>query len=167
MPALVRTGAAADTPGIRVDGMWKKFKRGHVHDSLRDLIPALARRAVGRGPKGDELTEKEFWALSDVSFDVAPGEVFVVSDMTIEVREQLGGPLITFNGTTEWALDSIPASKVLWLPREDQLRAALGDRFSRLESLPDGFVVVLADGRRAADIDAERAYARAVLLTLG
>jgi hypothetical protein len=94
-------------------------------------------------------------------------EVFVVSDMTIEVREEIGGPLITFNGTTEWALDSIPASRVLWLPREDQLREALGERFSRLEALPDGFVVVLDDGRRAADIDAERAYARAVLLALG
>lgn len=93
-------------------------------------------------------------------------EVFVVSDMTIEVREEIGGPLITFNGTTEWALDSIPASRVLWLPREDQLRVALGERFSRLEALPDGFVVILDDGRRAADIDAERAYARAVLLTL-
>jgi ABC-type polysaccharide/polyol phosphate transport system ATPase subunit len=62
------------TPGIRVDGMWKKFKRGHVHDSLRDLIPAMARRAFGRAPEQDDLTEKEFWALSDISFDVQPGE---------------------------------------------------------------------------------------------
>lgn len=94
-------------------------------------------------------------------------EVFVVSNMTIEVREELGGQLITFNGTTEWALDSIPADEVLWLPREDQLRAALGEQFARLEALPDGFVVVLTDGRRLADIEAERAYARAVLAVLG
>ena len=66
------------TPGIRVDGMWKKFKRGHVHDSLRDLIPALARRAAGRRPVGDDLAEKEFWALSDVSFDVQPGDALGV-----------------------------------------------------------------------------------------
>ena len=27
------------------------------------------------------------------------------------------GSVIRFNGTTEWALDSIPAAEVLWLPR--------------------------------------------------
>jgi len=66
------------TPGIRVEGMWKKFKRGHVHDSLRDLIPAMVRRLVGRQPAGDALTEKEFWALTDISFDVQPGEALGV-----------------------------------------------------------------------------------------
>ena len=69
-----RAAATALTPGIRADGVWKKFKRGHVHDSLRDLIPALARRALGRGRDEEQLGEKEFWALGDVSFDVQPGE---------------------------------------------------------------------------------------------
>ena len=27
------------------DGVWKKFRRGERHDSLRDLIPSLVRRA--------------------------------------------------------------------------------------------------------------------------
>jgi ABC-type polysaccharide/polyol phosphate transport system ATPase subunit len=66
------------TPGIRVDGVWKKFRRGHIHDSLRDLLPALARRLLGRRRPGAELTEKEFWALSDVSFEVEPGDVLGV-----------------------------------------------------------------------------------------
>ena len=68
------TSSTAMTPGIRADGVWKKFKRGHVYDSLRDLIPAAARRAMRRGPAADELAGSEFWALSDISFDVQPGE---------------------------------------------------------------------------------------------
>ena len=40
----------------------------------RDLIPAVTRR-LGRGPpKTDELQNREFWALKDVSFQVQPGE---------------------------------------------------------------------------------------------
>jgi lipopolysaccharide transport system ATP-binding protein len=60
---------------IEVDSVWKKFHRGEFHDSLRDFIPALARRVLGRGPKRDELAEGDFWALKDVSFQVRQGEV--------------------------------------------------------------------------------------------
>jgi lipopolysaccharide transport system ATP-binding protein len=59
---------------IAVDGVWKKFHRGERHDSLRDLIPAAARRLVGRGPNQAERGEGDFWALRDVSFRVEPGE---------------------------------------------------------------------------------------------
>jgi 6-pyruvoyl-tetrahydropterin synthase len=31
------------------DRVWKKFHRGERHDSLRDLIPAMFRKAIGRG----------------------------------------------------------------------------------------------------------------------
>ena len=75
-----------------------------------------------------------------------------------------------FNGTTEWALDSIEQQEVVWLPREDQLRTMLGDAFVALQATPGGFVVVIVrDGReeRHIDIDAECAYARAVLLFTG
>lgn len=61
-------------PGIEFDGVWRKFRRGEVHDSLRDLIPSLARRATGRGDQRVGLGRQEFWALEDVSFAVAPGE---------------------------------------------------------------------------------------------
>lgn len=94
-------------------------------------------------------------------------QVFVISEMTIEAADVPGGRVIKFNGTTEWALDSIAAEAVLWLPREDQLRAMLGGRFSRLEAVGDGFVVELDDGSRHVDIDAERAYARAAATVLG
>lgn len=61
-------------PGIEFDGIWKKYRRGEVHDSLRDLVPALMRRVTGRERNGSPLGREEFWALQDVSFTVAPGE---------------------------------------------------------------------------------------------
>jgi hypothetical protein len=92
--------------------------------------------------------------------------VFVISDMTVEVHDYPTGRTIGFNGTTEWALDSIEQHEVLWLPREEQLRTALGDRFVRLESMTGGFCVVMLDGdgaeSRHVDGDAECAYARAL-----
>jgi len=56
------------------DGVWKKFHRGERHDSLRDLIPAALRKAVGRGPSARELQEGDFWAVRDLSFEVNPGQ---------------------------------------------------------------------------------------------
>jgi hypothetical protein len=97
-------------------------------------------------------------------------QVFLVSEMTIEVHDAPGGRLIRFNGTTEWALDSIEEGEVVWLPREDQLRAQIGDRFRRLEVTADGVlrVVVLVDGQEQQhdDQDAEAAYGRALLALL-
>jgi ABC-type polysaccharide/polyol phosphate transport system ATPase subunit len=70
---------ASDAAGalVRFDGVWKKFRRGESTDSLRDLIPALAKRVVRGRPRADELdaASGDFWALHDVSFAVRPGEV--------------------------------------------------------------------------------------------
>ena len=62
------------TAGIRADGVWKKFRRGEVHDSLRDLIPAVVRRMTGQATKRNELGEGDFWSLRDVSFEVEAGQ---------------------------------------------------------------------------------------------
>lgn len=63
-------------PGIVFDGVWKKFKRGERHDSLRDLIPAAGRRLLGRSSSkaASDLESNDFWAVRDVSFEVKPGE---------------------------------------------------------------------------------------------
>ena len=60
---------------VEVNHVSKKFHRGEFHDSLRDFVPALAKRMLGRGPKSDELAQGDFWALNDVSFQVRTGEV--------------------------------------------------------------------------------------------
>ena len=62
------------TPRIEFDRVWKKFRRGEIHDSLRDLIPTLTRRLLGRGDPSADVQDEEFWALQDVSFTVSPGE---------------------------------------------------------------------------------------------
>ncbi len=93
-------------------------------------------------------------------------QVFVIADMTIEVHELNSGRLIRFNGTTEWALDSIDASEAVWMPWEHQLRELLGEQFVSLESLPppaEGYAVTLSDGSRHVDTDPEQAYLRALL----
>lgn len=130
----------------------------------RELAVELARRGLPWTPSAGDRFHVPDRDLDD--------EVFVVSGMSVEVSDLPSGAEMRFNGTVEWALDSIARSDVIWLPREDQLRAALGTRFLRLERLAGqtgGFAVVLAgDGGEArhVDIDAERAYARALLSVL-
>ena len=130
----------------------------------RELAEALAARGLVWAPaSGDRFV------VPDRDLD---DEVFVVSGMSIEVADLEFGTEMRFNGTVEWALDSIARDEVIWLPREEQLRDALGERFLRLESVTGGFAVVLTRWRpapaeeRHVDIDAERAYARALLSVL-
>lgn len=59
-------------PAIVLDSVSKKFRRGERHDSLRDLLSAMVRRATRSG--GTDLDQNEFWAVKDVSFEVRQGE---------------------------------------------------------------------------------------------
>lgn len=70
-------------------------------------------------------------------------QVFTLSEMTIEAHEYATGTVLGFNGTTEWALDSVDKDDTLWMPREDQLRELLGGTFVSLTTAvgSDGFVV--------------------------
>ncbi|ROS76546.1 pilus assembly protein CpaE [Cellulomonas sp. PhB143] len=113
--------------------------------------------------------------------DGADGDLFTVSDLTIEPHEFDTGVILGFNGTTEWALDSVALEDTLWHPREDQLRVLLGGAFDSLHrddgTADDGtadddgatprFTVTAsipgAGSARCTEHDAADAYARAVL----
>ena len=109
------------------------------------------------------------------SFQIAladfEGDVFTVSDMTIEAHRFPTGTVLGFNGTTEWALDSVALEDALWLPREDQLRELLRGTFRSLErTVPEQRSVVYtvradiphADAAFSSD-DPSEAYGLAVL----
>ena len=123
-----------------------------------DLARALERSGLPWSPaRGDRFV------VPDRDMD---DEVFVVSDFTVDAHEAPSGLVFGFNGTTEWALDSLKSSQVLWLPREEQLRERLGPRFRRLMATSAGWSVVVAEGleeREFVDDDVESAYARALL----
>jgi hypothetical protein len=96
----------------------------------------------------------------------ADDEVFTLSDMTVEAHEFASGTVLGFNGTTEWALDSIALGDALWLPREDQLRELLRTTFRALSFAHGRFtlaVVIEGHAREFDAADASGAYARALL----
>ncbi|MFB2556297.1 pilus assembly protein CpaE [Herbiconiux liangxiaofengii] len=100
----------------------------------------------------------------------AGDEVYTVSEMTAEVHEHPGGTLIGFNGTTEWALDSVDLGDTLWLPREEQLRELLRDGFVSLvaERLDDEVLylvtaIIRGEPRTFEALSAADAYGEAVL----
>lgn len=103
------------------------------------------------------------FAIPDRDLD---DEVFVLSNMTIQVQNLPEGQVIGFNGTTEWALDDVEIEEAIWLPREDQLRELLGGTFRELGREGDGYEVridLLGERRRFAAGTAEEAYAGALL----
>jgi hypothetical protein len=97
-------------------------------------------------------------------------DIFTVSEMTIEARRYPTGTILAFNGTTEWALDSVALADAVWLPREDQLRELLRATFRSLTRLEDSFEVeveIAGDVRRFEHPDAAEAYGQALLELVG
>ncbi len=98
-----------------------------------DLAEQLHRAGVRWAPQpGDRFAVR--------SSELA-GEVFTVADMVVEAREYPSGTLLAFNGTTEWALDSVQLDEVLWLPLEHQVRDLLGRAFGELVGTNAGYQV--------------------------
>ncbi|MCK6067657.1 MULTISPECIES: pilus assembly protein CpaE [Microbacterium] len=104
--------------------------------------------------------------LDEPEFDA---DVFTVSDMTIEPRSYPTGTILAFNGTTEWALDSVALEEALWLPSESQLREMLRGSFRHLRRLPDTHeveIVFAGERRTFQHPEPADAYALAVLALL-
>ena len=100
----------------------------------------------------------------------AEADVFTVSEMTIEARRYPSGTILAFNGTTEWALDSVAFADAVWLPREDQLRELLRATFHSLTRLADSFEVEVelgGDRMRFDHPDVAEAYGLALLELVG
>ncbi|MGV8977283.1 MAG: pilus assembly protein CpaE [Cellulomonas sp.] len=108
------------------------------------------------------------FALRPVGLD---DEVYTISDMMIEPHTFATGTVLGFNGTTEWALDSVAQEDALWLPGEDQLRELLGGTFRHLARTTEGFEVVIELAGRAQQVftasAAADAYADALLALVG
>ena len=123
----------------------------------------LARRLADSGLRWHPATGDRF-VIDTVGF---AEDVFTLSEMTIEAHEHPTGTVLGFNGTTEWALDSVAAEDSLWLPREDQLRLLLSRAFRSLTRTEtgDSEVRAVVDGveRVFTAADAEDAYAQALL----
>ena len=109
------------------------------------ISKGLARRLRDAGlrwqPRNGDL-----FLIPDRNLD---DQVFAISDMTVDVKPVPGGRLIAFNGTVEWALDSIMQWEVVWLPSEAQLRDALGGAFVSLSRRGGRYSCEMElDGRR-------------------
>ena len=123
----------------------------------------LAKRLAAAGVRW-EPAEGDRFAIPDKGLD---GTVFVVATMVVDVVGTSGRSLLRFNGTVEWALDSILQEEVVWLPSEEQLRDLLGGTFRSLRVDGAGYRVDLqVAGRPVAGSapSAVDAYARALLL---
>ncbi|EWS82014.1 hypothetical protein BF93_14430 [Brachybacterium phenoliresistens] len=118
------------------------------------------------------------WEPSDgdlfaVDTELLRDDAFMLSSMVIERGlGRHGERIFKFNGTTEWALDSIEQHEAIWIPREEQLREALGPAFRSLELREDGHHTVRfragPDGaqQEVSAPSAEDAYAGALLVAL-
>jgi hypothetical protein len=96
-------------------------------------------------------------------------EVFTVSELTVEAHEYPTGTVLGFNGTTEWALDSVDVVDALWLPREDQLRDLLRAAFCSLERIDDGYRVTIeldGESHTFTSVSAPEAYGHALLVVI-
>jgi hypothetical protein len=64
----------------------------------------------------------DFFAIPDRQMDE---KLFVISDILVTVELLQGLQVVSFQGASEWALDSLVTTEAVWMPSEAQLRQAL------------------------------------------
>jgi hypothetical protein len=122
----------------------------------------LARRLRDGGLKWTPAPGDRF-VVADRDMD---DDVFTLSEMTVEVHQFSGGSVIGFNGTTEWALDSIDERQSIWLPSETQLRERLAGTFRCLDQVAGRWEVTIEVSGKNVSVrhdDAIEAYGLALL----
>ena len=142
----------------------------HVGFGCRTILSCMISRELA-----SELTRRLTWTPQNGDQFYIPRpeiseSVFTVSDMVVELIHRNGESRFHFNGTVEWALDSVESDGVVWLPREEQLRDLLGPYFLSLDSSAAGYVVTVSGPGRARHTKpqptAADAYAQALLHVL-
>ena len=115
----------------------------------------------------------DFFAIPDRQMD---DRVFVISDMLVTIDLMQGMQVVSFQGASEWALDSLVTTDAVWMPSESQIRQALeaallttGFPTLRLISAVNGYRCELTLEKQALVFeakDASEAYAAALLFLL-
>lgn len=133
----------------------------------RELAVALKRAGLAWHPSSGDRFQLDLPDDVETEFEA---DIYTVSEMTIESQPTPTGTVLGFNGTTEWALDSLTIADAVWLPREDQLRDLLRGTFRALRRLSDAFEVEVEIGGatlRFEHPDASEAYALALQELIG
>lgn len=128
------------------------------------MIPtelALRLRAAGLAWQPQE---RDCFAIPDPQFE---GQIFCLNYQPALIELLHGHPAITFHGSSEWALDHLYTSEVVWIPTETQLRTKLElliEASDRLDLVRSERGYRCSAGQHVAEAhDAEQAYALALL----
>lgn len=166
--AVIHLTGGTNGPVSCTDGLLstRPLPYGPLRQTGTMLTPTLARALRQAGLEWRPANGDRFLIAKDELDD----DVFHLADMVVEAHDLDSGTILAFNGTTEWALDSVEVENTVWLPGEGQLRGLLGDHFRGLDRARDHVAVRLRlpDGSEVTvtDPDAECAYARALLRIL-
>lgn len=113
-------------------------------------------------------TERDTFAVPTGPLE---NQIFVISQLTALIQLYNNNRVVAFHGSSEWALDYVLLTDVIWLPSETQLRNELAQRIGddaplRLDRISSGYRCQIADLDQMCDFDApdaESAYALALL----
>ena len=116
-------------------------------------------------------SERDVFVIPDRQMDTL---FFVVTQLPALIQLYNGQMVVTFHGNTEWALDYVTITDVIWLPTETQLREILARLIGvhaplRLDRASDGYRCQIGIADQMLEFtapDGETAYALALLHVL-
>jgi hypothetical protein len=135
------------------------------------MIDSELARRLKRAGLAWQPAERDCFLVPDRGLD---DQIFVVNHLTTLIQNYKGHPTVTFHGTSEWALDDVLLTEVVWLPSETQLREAIAQQIGpdaplRLDRTSKGYRCQFADADQMREFNAVRAddaYGLALLALL-